>query len=65
MFILQGGRVAAMKTLSKLLEEHRDAGRLHEPEEVGGVILPANEKPPLPLEPRKEAFDEPAPFIPA
>ena len=54
-----------LEPISKLLQEHRDAGELHEPEEVGGVILPANEKPPLPLEPGKEAFDEPAPFISA
>jgi hypothetical protein len=54
-----------LEPISKLFEEHRDAGQLHEPQEVGGVILPANEKPTLPLEPGKEAFDEPATFIPA
>ena len=32
---------------------------------IGGVGLPANEEPPLPLQPGKEALDEPAAFIPA
>jgi hypothetical protein len=47
-----------------LFEEHGDAGELHKAEEVGGVILPADEQPPLPWQPGKEAFDEPAPFVP-
>jgi len=51
--------------ISKSFEEHRDTGELYKAEEVGGVILPANEQPPFPLEPGKEAFDEPAPLIAA
>ena len=54
-----------MKRRSKLFEEHRDTGELHKPEEVGGIVLPANEEASFPLEPGKEAFDEPAPFISA
>lgn len=47
-----------------MFQEHGDAGELHKPEEVGGVILPANEEAPFPLKPSEEAFDEPATFIP-
>ena len=53
-----------LEPISKLFEEHRDAGKLHEPEEVRSVILPTNEEPSFPLEPGKEAFDEPASFVP-
>jgi hypothetical protein len=42
-----------------MLEEHGDAGELDKPEEVGDIVLPANEEPPLLLQPGKEAFDEP------
>ena len=54
-----------LEPISKVFQEHRDAGELDEPEEIGGIVLPANKEPPLPLELGKEAFDEPAPFIPA
>ena len=52
-----------LEPISKLLEEHRDAGELHKAEEVGGVVLPANQEAPLPLEPGKEPFDEPAALV--
>ncbi len=52
-----------LEPISKLLEEHGDTGELHKPEEVCGVILPANEQSALPLEPGEEAFHEPAPFV--
>jgi hypothetical protein len=54
-----------LEPISKLLEEHRDASELYESKEVGGVILPANEEAPLPLEPGKEPFDEPAALVAA
>lgn len=54
-----------LEPISKLFEEHGDAGELDKPEEAGRLVLPANEEPPFPLEPGKEAFDEPAPFVPA
>lgn len=50
--------------ISKLFEEHGNAGELHKTEVVGGLILPTNEPPPLPLQPGKGVFDEPAPFAP-
>ena len=54
-------------TISFKWQTHGDydcaAGELHEPEEIGGVILPANEVPPSSLEPGKEAFDEPAALV--
>jgi len=57
--------MAAMTTISKLPEEHGDARELHETKEVRSVVLPANEKSPLPLKPGKEPFDEPPTFVPA
>jgi hypothetical protein len=36
-----GGR---LEPISKLFEEHRDTGELDKPEEVRGVVLPANEE---------------------
>lgn len=53
-----------LEPISKLLQEHSDARELHETKEVRRVILPANEEAPFPLKPGKEAFDEPATFIP-
>jgi chemotaxis response regulator CheB len=53
-----------IEPISKLLEEHGAAGELDKAEEVGGVILPADKQPPLPLPPGEEPFDEPAPFVP-
>lgn len=53
----------SIEPISKLLQEHGDAGELHKAQEVGGIVLPTNEESPLPLQPSKEAFDEPAPFI--
>jgi len=54
-----------IEPISKLFEKHGDAGELHKTEEGGGIILPADEEPPLPLQPGKEAFDEPAPLVPS
>jgi hypothetical protein len=39
-----------LEPISKLFEEHRDAGELHKAEEVGGVVLPAHEEVALPSE---------------
>ena len=33
-----------LEPISKLLQEHGDAGELHKTEEVGGVVLPANQQ---------------------
>src|SRR5579885_1621896 len=54
----------SLEPISKLLEEHGDASELYKTQEVGGVVFPANQQPPLPLEPGKEPFDEPATLIP-
>lgn len=54
-----------LEPISKFFQEHGDAGKLHKPGEVGAVVLPANEEAPFPLEPGKEAFDEPPSFIAA
>ena len=54
-----------LEPISKLFEQHGDACELHKTQEVGGVIFPANQPAPLPLEPRKEPFDEPAALVPA
>ena len=56
--------VADLEPISKLPEEHGDAGQLHKAQEIGGVVLPADEQPPLPLQPGKEALDKPASFVP-
>ncbi len=54
-----------LEPISKLFEAYGAESELHKPEEIGGVILPANEAASLPLQPGKETFDEPATFIPA
>lgn len=60
-----GLRLTCLEPISKLLEEHGDTGALLKPQEVGGVTLPADEKPPFPLEPDKETFNEPTLLIAA
>ncbi len=54
----------SLEPISKLFQEHRDAGDLHKPEEVGRVILPTNQYASFPLQPGKEAFDKPAALVP-
>ena len=39
--------------------------KLHEAEEIGWVVLPAHQEPALPLNPGKEAFDDPASLVTA
>jgi hypothetical protein len=51
--------------MSKSPEEDNDAGELDESEEIVGVILPADEDAAVPLDPRKEAFDEPTAHVAA
>lgn len=53
-----------IEPISKLFPQHGDQCELHKPEEVDRVIFPANQEPALPLQPRQEAFDEPAAFVP-
>ena len=49
-----------LEPISKSSEEDDKASKLHETEEVVGVILPADEDAALPLYPSKEPLDEPA-----
>src|ERR1700692_554074 len=49
-----------LEPISKSSEEEDKASKLHETEEVVGVILPADEDAALPLYPSKEPLDEPA-----
>jgi hypothetical protein len=48
-----------------LPEEDNEASELDKAEEVLGVVLPPDENTALPLYPREEAFDEPAPHVTA
>jgi hypothetical protein len=57
------GTLWDLELISKLFEEHGDAGKLHKPEEIGGVVFSAYEEAPFPLQPGKEPFDEPAAFV--
>src|SRR5262249_44279532 len=52
-----------LEPISKSSEEEKEAGELDESKEVLGVVFPADENAALPLDPRKEAFDEPAAHI--
>src|SRR5215831_5887491 len=54
-----------LEPISKLLQQHGDGGELHKTQEVSGVIFPANQQAPLPLQPGKEPLDEPAALIPS
>src|SRR5262249_54630427 len=65
-FGIQGQIVRwTLEPISKSSEEDNEAGELEESEEVLGVILPADEDAALPLDPRKEAFDEPTTHVAA
>jgi hypothetical protein len=48
-----------------LFKEDNEAGKLDEAKEIVSVVLPANEDPALPLNPGKEALDEPASHVAA
>jgi hypothetical protein len=50
-----------LEPISKSPEEDNEAGELDKAQEVLCVILPANEDPTLPLNPSKEALNEPSP----
>ena len=65
--IAYGPRVSAylLEPISKSPEEDNEASELDEAEEVLGVILPPDEDTALPLYPREEALDEPAPHVTA
>jgi len=52
-----------LEPISKSSEEENKAGELNESKEVLGVVFPADENAALPLDPRKEAFDEPAAHV--
>jgi hypothetical protein len=50
-----------LEPISKSPEEDNEASELDKAQEVLCVILPAAEDPTLPLNPSKEAFNEPSP----
>jgi hypothetical protein len=54
-----------LEPISKLLEQYAWRRKLHEAEEVGGMIFPAHQQSPLPLDPGKESLDDPAALISA
>ena len=58
-------RPTPLEPISKLSEEDNEASELDKAEEVLGVVLPPDENTALPLYPREEAFDEPAPHVTA
>ena len=63
-WLLQLWRQAmGLEPISKSSEEENKAGELDESKEVLGVVFPADENAALPLDPRKEAFDEPAAHV--
>jgi hypothetical protein len=49
----------------KSSEQDNETGELNKAQEVLGMILPSDEDAALPLNPGKEAFDEPAPHVAA
>jgi hypothetical protein len=53
--------VQELEPVSKSLEEDNKARELDKAQEVLCVILPADEDPTLPLNPSKEALNEPSP----
>src|SRR5262249_19708119 len=63
--VISGIRWKCLEPISKSSEEDNEARELDESEEVLGVILPADEDAALPLDPRKEAFDEPTTHVAA
>ena len=60
-----GETVDTLEPLSKSFEQHRDGCELDKAQKVGPVMLPADEQAPLPLQPGKEALDEPAALLAA
>jgi len=52
-----------LEPISKLLQEQGDGCQLHKTQEVGGVVLPADQQASLSLQPGKESLDEPAALI--
>lgn len=54
-----------LEPVSKSSEEDNEAGELDKSQEVLGVVLPADQDAPLPLDPGEEALDQPSPRISA
>jgi len=54
------GKLNVLEPISNSFEQHGNGSQLDEAEEIVGVILPSNEQTALPLQPGKEAFDDPA-----
>src|SRR5262245_45462991 len=57
------GIKGTLEPISKSSEEENKAGELDESKEVLSVVFPADENAALPLDPRKEAFYEPAAHV--
>jgi hypothetical protein len=53
-------RPSLLEPISKSPEEGNEAGELDKVQEVLSVILPADEDPTLPLNPSKEALNDPS-----
>jgi len=45
-----------LDSIQKLFEKYAERCELHETEEVGGMILPRDQEPTLPLKPDEEAL---------
>jgi uncharacterized protein DUF885 len=52
-----------LEPISNSLQEHCDAGKLDEPEEVFRVVLPANQDSTLPLQPCEIALNQPSSLV--
>jgi MFS family permease len=52
-----------LEPISKSPEQDDEAGELDEAEEVLGIVFPAHQDTTLPLQPGKEALDQPAPCV--
>ena len=52
-----------IEPISKSSEEDNEAGELNKAQKVLGVVFPAHKDAALPLNPRKEALDEPASHV--
>jgi hypothetical protein len=55
--------IGLLEPISNSLEEHRDAGELHEAKEVFGVVLPTHQYSAFPLQPCEIALHQPASLI--
>ncbi len=57
--------LVTLEPISKSSEQDNETSQLNKANEVLGVVLPSDEDATLPLNPGKEAFDQPAPHVAA